>query len=236
MGVAGVAGNGQTELAELIVGLLPADAGSIRLGAGHQRRHGPGATRPGLAYIPDDRFRRGLAADASIADNLIMGAQRRPPVGRGLRLDTSAAARLAKGLVARYQVRTASVDEPAGSLSGGNAQRLVIARELEGERPLIVAAQPTRGIDIAATRFVHDELLRHRDQGAAVLLISADLNEVLALSDRIVVLHAGAIAGEVAAGDAEPERARAVDGGRSGTDAGTRRCLTPPTGCARARS
>jgi simple sugar transport system ATP-binding protein len=207
VGVAGVAGNGQTELAELIVGLLSPTSGSIRLRGRDITTATVRERRDlGIAYIPDDRFRRGLAADASIADNLIMGAQRRPPLARGLRLDTSAAARLAKDLVARYQVRTAGVDEQAGALSGGNAQRVVIARELEGERPLIVAAQPTRGIDIAATQFVHDELLRHREQGAAVLLISADLNEVLALSDRIVVLHAGAIAGEVAASEAGPEQ------------------------------
>ena len=123
-----------------------------------------------------------------------------------MRLDGRAAARLGRELVERSGIRARSVSDPARSLSGGNAQRLVIARELERERALIVAAQPTRGIDVAATRFVHDQLLARRAAGAGVLLISADLTEILALSDRIVVLTAGQVAGETPGEGADPER------------------------------
>jgi ABC-type uncharacterized transport system ATPase subunit len=207
VGVAGVAGNGQAELAEIISGLLPATSGRISLD-GRDVTAAPVAERrdAGLAYVPDDRFKRGLAADASIGDNLIMGAHRRPPLARRGRLDGRAAARVGAELVRRFSVRAAGLDDPARALSGGNAQRVVIARELSTDRPVIVVAQPTRGIDIAATRFVHAELLARRAAGAAILLISADLTEILALSDRVVVLHAGRLVGEMPVAAAEPER------------------------------
>jgi simple sugar transport system ATP-binding protein len=207
VGVAGVAGNGQSELAELIAGLLPVHAGSIGI-AGRDVTHAAVAQRreAGLAYVPDDRFHRGLAPDGSIADNLVMGAQRRPPVARGVRFDRAAATRLGRALVERAGIKARSVADPARSLSGGNAQRLVIARELDQDRPLLVAAQPTRGIDFAATRFVHERLLARRAAGAGVLLISADLTEVLALADRVVVLFEGRIVGESPGPGADPER------------------------------
>ncbi len=160
----------------------------------------------GLAYIPDDRFQRGLAADASIADNLVMGSHRRSPVGRGPRFDPRAAGRIGGELVARFGIRARSISDAARTLSGGNAQRIVIARELASERPAIIAAQPTRGIDVAASRFVHDQLLARRAAGAGILLISADLTEILTLADRIVVLFAGRLMGEVPGDDADPER------------------------------
>jgi general nucleoside transport system ATP-binding protein len=202
-----VAGNGQSELAELIAGLVPVTSGRITIDG----RDVTAATvmerrDVGLAYVPDDRFKRGLAADASIADNLIMGAHRRSPIARRGRLDGRAATRVSADLVRRFAVKAAGLDDPARALSGGNAQRLVIARELGSEHLVIVVAQPTRGIDIAATRFVHAELLARRESGAAILLISADLGEILALSDRVVVLYAGRIAGEMPVVEAEPER------------------------------
>jgi simple sugar transport system ATP-binding protein len=206
VGVAGVAGNGQSELAELISGLLHPSSGTIRLRGVDMTRATVRQRRDaGLAYVPDDRFHRGLASDASIEDNLIMGVHRAAPVGRGLLLDRRAATARSRELIARFQIRTGSASASARSLSGGNAQRVVVGRELAELRPVIVAAQPTRGIDIAATQFVHGELLRRRDAGAAILLISADLNEILALSDRIVVLHAGRLVGELPAGSADPE-------------------------------
>jgi simple sugar transport system ATP-binding protein len=207
VGVAGVAGNGQSELAELIAGLLPVTAGTVTVAGTDVTQRSVKARRDaGLAYIPDDRFRRGLAADASIADNLVMGSQRRAPFARRGLMDRGVMRRAGEELVRRFGVKAASVDDPARSLSGGNAQRVVIARELAGEKPAIVVAQPTRGIDIAASRFVHGELLARRAAGAAILLISADLNEVIALSDRIVVLFAGTVAGDLNAADADPER------------------------------
>ena len=217
MGVAGVAGNGQTELAELIAGILPVAAGSVRIG--RSRRHPARRVRErreaGLAYIPDDRFRRGLAADASIADNLVMGvasACRRSRAGRAS--IRGAARRIGRELVGavRHQGRL-GVGPGARRCRAATRSALVIARELAGERPAIVAAQPTRGIDIAASRFVHDELLARRAAGAGILLISADLTEILALADRIVVLFAGRLMGEVAGGGRGPRAAGPVDGG-----------------------
>ncbi len=207
VGVAGVAGNGQTELAELISGILPVVAGSVLIGGRDLTRASVRTRREaGLGYIPDDRFRRGLAADASIVDNLVMGVHHVPPVARGPRFDPGAARRIGRELVGRFGIKAGSVSDSAHALSGGNAQRLVIARELAGVRPAIIAAQPTRGIDIAASRFVHDELLARRAAGAGILLISADLSEILALADRVVVLFAGRLMGEVAAAAADPER------------------------------
>ncbi len=218
VGVAGVAGNGQTELAELIAGILPVAAGSVRIvGRDLTRATVRTHREAGLAYIPDDRFRRGLAADASITDNLVMGAHRVAPVARGPRFDPGAARRVGRELVGRFGIKAGAVSDSAHSLSGGNAQRLVIARELAGERPAIIAAQPTRGIDIAASRFVHDELRARRAAGAGILLISADLTEILTLADRIVVLFAGRLMGEVAAADADPERLGLWMAGLDGT-------------------
>ena len=199
VGVAGVIGNGQSELAEVVVGLVAPTAGAVMLQNRDATRLDVLARRDGgLAYIPDDRFGRGLAADASIVDNLAMG-RHRPFRPRALRAR-------ARELIARFGIKAASERAPVRTLSGGNAQRVVLARELADERPVIVAAQPTRGIDIAATEFVHRELLERRRRGAAILLISSDLREILALSDRIVVMHRGRLAGEVAAADARAEQ------------------------------
>jgi simple sugar transport system ATP-binding protein len=203
VGVAGVAGNGQTQLAELVAGLLPVEHGSVAIGGRDVTSASVRERRvAGLAYIPEDRYQRGLAASASITDNLLLGAHDRPPAARGRLLDPKVADRRARDLIARFGIRTRRPENAVRTLSGGNAQRVVIARELAEPRPLIVAAQPTRGIDIAASEFVRGELLRRRDEGAGVLLISADLAEVLSLSDRIVVLYGGRIAGELAAADA----------------------------------
>ena len=204
VGVAGVAGNGQTQLAELVAGLLPAEReGSIAIGGRDVTRATVAERRDaGLAYIPEDRYHRGLAADATISENLLLGSHRAPPAANGGLLDPAVVKRRAQDLVKRFGIRTTSVSNPVRTLSGGNAQRVVIARELAEPQPLVVAAQPTRGIDIAATEFVRAELLRRRDEGAGVLLISADLSEILSLSDRVVVLSRGRIVGELAAADA----------------------------------
>ena len=196
VGVAGVDGNGQTELAETLAGLRAADAGTLRIG-GEELTDASVARRraAGLAYIPDDRYARGLAPAASITDNLLMGRHHGRLAPRGL-LDRRAIGERARRLVEQFDVRVGSVGDAAATLSGGNAQKLVIARELEGEPRFVLAAQPTRGIDVGATEFVHAELRRRRDAGAGVLLISADLDELLTVADRIVVLYDGRIAGE----------------------------------------
>jgi general nucleoside transport system ATP-binding protein len=199
VGVAGVDGNGQTELAETLAGLRAAEAGTLRLG-GEELTDASVARRraAGLAYIPDDRYARGLARAASITDNLLMGRQHGRLAPRGL-LNRRAIADRARRLVEQFDVRVGSVSDPAATLSGGNAQKLVIARELDSDPRFVLAAQPTRGIDVGAAEFVHAELRRRRDAGAGVLLISADLDELLTVADRIVVLYDGRIAGEAPA-------------------------------------
>jgi simple sugar transport system ATP-binding protein len=203
VGVAGVAGNGQTQLAEVVAGLQPVRRGTVAI-AGRDVTAASVAQRRavGLAYVPEDRYHRGLAAEASITDNLLLGAHTRAPAARRGLLDLPAVNRRARDLVERFGIRTSDPSKPARTLSGGNAQRVVIAREFAEPRPLIVAAQPTRGIDIAASEFVRGEILRRRNEGAGVLLISADLAEVLSLADRVVVLYRGRIVGELAAADA----------------------------------
>jgi len=196
VGVAGVDGNGQTELAETLAGLRAADAGTMRIGGADLTAASVAERRAaGLAFIPDDRYARGLARAASISDNLLMGRHHGRLAPRGL-LDRRAIAARARELVERFDVRIGSVGDAAATLSGGNAQKLVIARELAGDPPLVIASQPTRGIDVGAAEFVHSELRRRRDEGAGVLMFSADLDELLAVADRIVVMYGGRIAGE----------------------------------------
>jgi simple sugar transport system ATP-binding protein len=196
VGVAGVDGNGQTELAETLAGLREADEGTVRIGGADLTAASVAERRAaGLAYIPDDRYARGLARAASVSDNLLMGSHHGKLAPRGL-LNRRAIAERSKELVERFDVRIGSIGDAAATLSGGNAQKLVIARELASDPPLVIASQPTRGIDVGAAEFVHGELRRRRDEGAGVLMFSADLDELLAVADRIVVMYAGRIAGE----------------------------------------
>jgi simple sugar transport system ATP-binding protein len=207
VGIAGVAGNGQTELEGLIAGLIPIESGSIKLCGRDVTRDAAAQRREaGLANIPEDRYKHGLAAAASVSDNLLMGFQTRPQYApRGL-LNLKAIHLRAETLVKQFQIKTAKVSSPAATLSGGNAQRIVIARELAERKPFILAAQPTRGIDIAASEFVRGAILQRRNNGAGVLLISADLSEILSMADRILVMYAGRIIGEVPASEATETR------------------------------
>lgn len=206
VGVAGVAGNGQTELAEAIAGLLPLSGGRVVIDGRDVTAASVAERRAaGLTYIPDDRYRRGLAADASVRDNLAMG-RHAGRERRALLLDRAGIARRVERLVANFGIRTPALDAPVRNLSGGNAQRVVLARELADPHPLTVAAQPTRGIDVAATEFVRRRLLDRRTARSGVLLISSDLDEIRSLADRIVVLHAGRIVGELPAAEADDVR------------------------------
>jgi simple sugar transport system ATP-binding protein len=206
VGVAGVAGNGQGELADVVAGLLPADAGRVVVDSRDVTAASVAERRAaGLCYIPEDRYRRGLAADASIRDNLVVG-RHAPKSGRRWLLDLGGIRRRVERVVPAFRIPARDLDAPVGTLSGGNAQRVVIARELADPHAVTIAAQPTRGIDIAATEFVRRVLLDRRSTGSGVLLISSDLEEIRALSDRIVVLYRGRIAGELAASDADDVR------------------------------
>jgi ABC-type uncharacterized transport system ATPase subunit len=196
LGVAGVQGNGQTELCEALMGLRPALTGRITL-AGRDLTHATPAQRlrAGLAYIPEDRQEDGLISDFSVADNMVLDQYNRPPFASGINLNRGAIASNAAELVREFDVRTASAGAPVGTLSGGNQQKVILARELSQARKLLIASQPTRGLDVGSIEFVHRRIVEQRDQGVAVLIVSAELDEIYALADRIAVMYEGKITG-----------------------------------------
>jgi simple sugar transport system ATP-binding protein len=197
VGIAGVAGNGQSELIEAIMGLVPAATGSIRVGSRDVTQRSVAARRrAGLSYIAEDRARTASAAAASAAENLAMGFHARPPLASHGLLNRAAMRDWARRLIEAFDIRMRSEREPVGLLSGGNLQKLVIARELAHQAPVLIAEQPTRGVDVGAIEFIHAELVAERDRGRAILLVSAELSEILALSDRILVMYRGVIAAQ----------------------------------------
>ena len=207
LGVAGVDGNGQSELAEVLTGLRPA-TGTLELAGDEAFQRSPAAAREaGVVHLPEDRHRRALCLPLSVEENLALGRQGQPPYARGALIDKPGRRAQAEKLIRDFDVRPTDPLARAGDLSGGNQQKLVAARELEGGAPprLVVAVQPTRGLDLGASRRVHDALRTARAKGAAVLLVSLDLDELRALSDRILVLYDGRAAGE-AAPDATDEQ------------------------------
>jgi len=196
VGIAGVAGNGQRELAEVIAGLRSVSRGTIRVcGKDITNREPLCAIEAGVSYIPEDRFGTGLAGELSVEENLILKEYRHAPLGRGFLIDWKKAAARALELVEQFHVKTPSLGAPANSLSGGNAQRLLLARETAARPKLIIAAQPSRGLDVRATEAVRTILDSQRRVGAAVLLISGDLDEIMKLSDRVAVIFEGRIMG-----------------------------------------
>ncbi|MCL2893026.1 ABC transporter ATP-binding protein [Brenneria tiliae] len=215
VGIAGVAGNGQNELIEALTGLSRPDAGSVNI-AGTDVTASDVAShrRAGLAYVPEDRAVTGTAKSAPAADNLIMGHQRKSPFSSGFLINRQAVAEHARALIARFSVKIGGDTVPVGTLSGGNLQKLVIARELTHKAPLLIAEQPTRGVDVGAIEFIHGELIAERDRGAAILLVSAELSEILALADRILVMYEGRILANLALQDATEERLGLLMAGR----------------------
>ena len=196
LGIAGVQGNGQTELCEALMGLLPAAGGSVRLDGREITTHSPRQRiRDGIGYVPEDRQADGLVATFSVADNMILDVFDRPPYARGIALNLAAAQENATARVAQFDVRTTSVETPVGTLSGGNQQKVILARELGRDVRVLVASQPTRGLDVGSIEFVHKRIIEERDKGVAVLIISAELDEVYALADRIAVMYEGRITG-----------------------------------------
>jgi ABC-type uncharacterized transport system ATPase subunit len=206
VGIAGVQGNGQSELVEVLVGLRPATGGEIRLrGKVVTNMSTAARRRAGMAYIPEDRGLVGLSLDASLSENLLMGRQRRGPFRQGWRLRLRAVRRHALELIGNFDVRGATPTTAARALSGGNQQKIVLARELSSSPSLIIADQPSRGVDIGAIEFIHQTLVRMRNQGCGILLISADLQEIFALSDRIIVFYHGLVNGDLPASEATVE-------------------------------
>ncbi len=194
VGVAGVQGNGQTELVEVLTGLREALGGSVRLLGREVLNAAPRIiTELGSAHIPEDRRRDGLVLSYSIADNLILNTYYRPPVARGIVMQEAVINQRAAELVAEYDVRTPSIATLAGDLSGGNQQKVIVARELSRDVALVIASQPTRGLDVGSIEYIHSQLVRKRDEGAAVFVVSSELDEVLSLADRILVIFDGQI-------------------------------------------
>ena len=220
VGIAGVDGNGQRELVEAIVGLRRPSAGQLLL-RGKDITHANAAASigAGVSHVPEDRQRRGLILEFDLVENLALGDHRRPPYVRHGVLDRRAMDETAKTRIADYDVRTPSEHIAAGNLSGGNQQKLVLARELGRDPDLLVAAQPTRGLDVGAIEFVHRRILAERDGGKAVLLVSMELEEVMSLSDRILVMYEGRIVAEYEAGTvSEQELGLYMTGGGEGDD------------------
>jgi ABC-type uncharacterized transport system ATPase subunit len=196
VGIAGVEGNGQTQLIEALTGSLRgvSSQGSV-LVKGKDIRESDilDIRKLGVSYIPEDRMRQGIASEASIADNLLSTQYRTKAMNKGLFLNSSRIAKLAVSLVEEFKVRCSGPSQPIGMLSGGNMQKVVVARECSTEPQLLIAEQPTRGVDIGAAQFIHQKLLELRSDDCAILLVSADLNEILEISDSLLVMYEGKI-------------------------------------------
>jgi len=203
VGIAGIDGNGQSELVEAITGLRKVEKGSILLNGKDITNLSPKKVREsGLAHIPEDRNTRGLNRSMSIEDNLIAVRLDQPPFTKGQMLQKGAQDIYAQEMVEQFDIRPADYNLPTSSLSGGNAQKVVVAREVSMNKKLLVASQPTRGVDIGAIELIRNTLEKAKKQGAGVLLVSAELEEIISLSDRIVVIHEGEITGEMMASEA----------------------------------
>jgi simple sugar transport system ATP-binding protein len=222
LGVAGVEGNGQRELAEALIGLRPPTAGRILLDGRDVAGVSAGEVRGlGVAYIPEDRHDRGLVLDMTLWENSILGRQSKPGVvGRLGLLLIRKIKEWAARLIRDYDVRASSIQVPAATLSGGNQQKLILARELEETPRLVIAHQPTRGLDVGAIEFVWRKILEQKSLGAGVLLISAELEEIYELSDRIVTIYEGRITGEYAADAPPTEIGIGMTGGHAAREAG----------------
>ncbi len=204
LGLAGVAGNGQNELAQVISGLRKVTCGKVLINGDEIQNQPVGESiRHGVAYIPEDRHQVGSAPNLSVTDNVIMKNYRQPPIAHGWVVDMNVATKFANDLKQAYDIIVPTVKTPVRLLSGGNLQRVILAREISGRPSLLVAVQPTRGLDIGAIEGVQRLLLAQRQAGAAILLISEELEELLELSDRIAVIYEGKIMGEVTDGNVE---------------------------------
>ncbi len=203
LGIAAIEGNGQSELLEAITGMRHIEAGTIKVAGTDIAPLKPGQVRElGLAHIPEDRIATGVSSQSSITDNLIIGKERLPQFAKyKLHLKKSSIVRYANELFEKFDMRGAGVDTKVGSLSGGNMQKVVVAREFSFDTPILIIAQPTRGVDVGAIEFIHQCIIDKRNEGCAILLVSADLDEVFRLSDRIITMYEGQITGEFKEGE-----------------------------------
>jgi simple sugar transport system ATP-binding protein len=198
LGIAGVSGNGQRELAEAIAGLRRPSQGRIQIDSQEVAGwHPDRLIDNGLAYISEERFRDGVVKDLTVEENLMLEEHGRPPFSRGIFLNFSKIAGHTNRLIQDFEIKTPSRQTPLRNLSGGNVQKLIMARELSRNPSVLIASQPTRGVDIGSTEYIHHRLVAQRDLGTATLLISEDLDEVRNLSDRIAVMYEGQVIGIV---------------------------------------
>jgi simple sugar transport system ATP-binding protein len=220
LGLAGVDANGQGELIDAIAGLRPVRSGRIVV-AGHDLTHANAKTAldAGIGHIPEDRHRRGLVLPFSLTENLALHDYRHEPNSRHGFLNLRAMLQRARRLLQEFDVRGGTPTTPAYALSGGNQQKVVLAREIDGDPKVLIAAQPTRGLDVGAIEFVHRRLVEQRDAGRAVFLVSLELEEILSLSDRILVIYEGRIVGEFPPTATEEELGFAMTGGGRGEEA-----------------
>ncbi len=195
VGVAGVQGNGQTELVEVITGLRRAESGVVRINGIDLTNASPRQISElgQSSHVPEDRHAYGMVDSYSVAENLVLNRYAHAPFARGITINQAAIRQYASQLVEAFDVRTPSIDTAGGSLSGGNQQKIVVAREFSRPLKLLIAAQPTRGIDVGSIEFIHNQLVAKRDAGVAVLVVSSELDEIMALADRIVVLYKGEV-------------------------------------------
>jgi general nucleoside transport system ATP-binding protein len=215
LGIAGVDGNGQSELIDALTGLRHAAGGHVRIGGKElSRATARQALDAGMGHIPEDRHRRGLILDFNLAENLVLHDYGKEPFSRLGWVNPRRWFRWARGLLKEFDVRGGGPTTRGGSLSGGNQQKVVVAREVSRDPSVLIAAQPTRGLDVGAIEFVHRRLVEQRDAGKAVLLVSLELEEILSLSDRILVLYEGRIVGEFPPDVSEEEVGIAMTGGR----------------------
>jgi ABC-type uncharacterized transport system ATPase subunit len=220
LGLAGVDANGQSELIDAIAGLRPVKSGRIVVdGRDVTHAHAKEALDAGIGHIPEDRHRRGLVLFFSLTENLALHSYRHAPNSKRGFLNLRAMLARARRLLEEFDVRGGTPTTPAGALSGGNQQKVVLAREIDGDPKVLIAAQPTRGLDVGAIEFVHRRLVEQRDAGRAVFLVSLELEEILSLSDRILVIYEGQIVGEFPPTATEEELGFAMTGGGRGEEA-----------------
>jgi len=197
VGVAGVQGNGQTELVEAITGLRPSLAGMVRLNGSDITTDSPRSIhKRAVAHVPEDRQKSGLILSFNVTENTVLDSYYEEPISHGIRMDWDSAEERTQRLVEEYDVRTPDTQVAVSTLSGGNQQKVIVAREFDRDVSFIVASQPTRGIDVGSIEYIHSRIIEERDQGAAILIVSSELEEVLALADRILVMYEGRVAGE----------------------------------------
>jgi simple sugar transport system ATP-binding protein len=220
LGIAGVQGNGQTELVEALTGLRQIDSGKVQINGTDTTKFSPREiTEVGSAHVPEDRQRDGLVLSFSVADNLVLNTYYQAPFSKGLSLQQDEIEKAAAERVEAFDIRTPSIHVPVSNLSGGNQQKVIVAREFSRPIKLLIASQPTRGLDVGSIEYIHGQICKKRDDGAAVMLVSPELDEIMSLSDRIAVMFKGKFIAIMPAEEATREKLGLLMAGIQETEA-----------------